>query len=173
MISSTILTEHAHMDASGSEKPKWGKGGRAIMKITADCPTATLTKARVRSFEIIIDEPQSNRGEDLGPQPLEYLLGSLAGCTNVILNKICHDGGLSIDDLKVDVTGVIDTRGILGEENVRVPFPEVRLTVKGRTRNSVEQIEAAREELAWRCPVKVIIKESGSLIMETWEIEHI
>jgi len=30
-----------------------------------------------------------------------------------------------------------------------------------------------KEQLAWRCPVKVIIKESGSVIKESWDIEYI
>ena len=153
--------------------PKWGNGGRAMMRIAATCPTTTLTRAKTRKFEIVIDEPPSNHGEDLGPQPLEYLLASLAGCTNVILNKICRDRGFAFQDLAVDVVGVIDTRGILGQERITVPFPEVRLTIKARTSNTPEEVAAAREELEWRCPVKVIIRESGSKIVEDWKIEYI
>lgn len=151
----------------------FGGSGRALMRIAATCPTSTLTRAKTRNFEIVIDEPVNNFGENLAPQPLEYLLASLAGCTNVILNKICRDRGYAFEDLAVDVTGVLDTRGIFGHENIAVPFPEVRLTIKARTGCSPEQVAAAREELDWRCPVKVIIRESGSKIVEDWQIEYI
>lgn len=59
------------------------------------------------------------------------------------------------------------------QEKIRVPFPEVRLIVRGRTRNSPADIEILKEELAWRCPVKVIIRESGSELKEDWQIEYL
>ncbi len=152
---------------------KWGAGGRITMRTSAVCPNETLTRVKVRKFEIVIDEPPSNHGADLGPQPLEYLLSSLAGCTNVIVHKICNDRGITIVDMEVDVVGVVDTRGIFGQEKVRVPFPEIRLTVRGKTRNSPEDIAILKDELAWRCPVSVIIRESGSEVKEAWEIEHL
>ncbi len=152
---------------------EWGAGGRITMRTTAVCPTETLTRVRVRKFEVVIDEPPSNHGNDLGPQPLEYLLSSLAGCTNVILHKICNDRDISIIDLEVDVAGVVDTRGIFGKERVRVPFPEVRLTIRGKTRCMPEDIAKLKEELAWRCPVSVVIRESGSDVKETWDIQYL
>lgn len=151
------------------------EGGRStvVMRTTSVCPTDTLTKVKARKFEIIIDEPPSNHGEDLGPQPLEYMLASLAGCTNVILHKICRDRAITILDLEVDVTADLDTRGIFGKENIAVPFPRISLTLRGKTRNTAEDIEVLREELNWRCPVKVIMRESGSNIEESWHIDHI
>lgn len=152
---------------------QWGAGGRITMRTSAVCPTDTLTRVKARKFEIVIDEPPSNHGEDLGPQPLEYLLASLAGCTNVIMHKIGAARNISILDMEVDVAGKLDTRGIFGVEQIKVPFPEISLTVRGKTRNSPEEIEALKAELAWRCPVSVIMRESGSAIIETWNIEHI
>ncbi len=35
-----------------------------------------------------MDEPETRHGTDLGPSPLDTLVASLAGCTNVLLNKI-------------------------------------------------------------------------------------
>lgn len=158
---------------SEQAKSKWGSGGKAIFRTKAVCPTPTLTKVSVRDFEILIDEPPSNHGNDEGAQPLEYLLASLAGCTNVIINKIGSEHNISIQGMEVDVVGVCDTRGIFGTEAIKVPFPEVRLTIRGTTNNSEEEIALVREQLAWRCPVKVVIKESGSVIKETWDITHL
>lgn len=154
-------------------KSTWGGGGKAIFRTTSICPNPTLTKVSVRDFEILIDEPASNHGNDEGPQPLEYMLASLAGCSNVIINKIATENNITLLDMEVDVVGVCDTRGIFGTEAVKVPFPEVRLTIRGTTRNSEDEIELLREQLAWRCPVKVIIKESGSVIKEKWDITYV
>jgi putative redox protein len=150
-----------------------GAGSRIAIKAAGVCQNDTLTTVKVRNFTIVIDEPPSNHGADLGPQPLEYLLASLAGCTNVIVHRICKDRGFTLIDMEVDVTGVLDPRGIFGREKVKVPFPEVHLTVRGKTRNTSEEMAILREELAWRCPVSVVIRESGSEVKETWEIEHL
>jgi len=163
------------IEMSETAKPAatWGGGGKAIFRTKAVCPNPTLTKVSVRNFEVLIDEPPSNGGNDEGAQPLEYLLASLAGCTNVIINKIAAENKISLLDMEVDVVGVCDTRGIFGQEAVAVPFPEVRLTIRGTTRNLESEIDLLREQLAWRCPVKVIIKQSGSTIKETWDITYI
>ena len=154
-------------------KSTWGGGGKAIFRTKSICPNPTLTKVSVRDFEILIDEPPSNHGNDEGAQPLEYMLASLAGCSNVIINKIASENNITLLDMEIDVVGVCDTRGIFGIEAIKVPFPEIRLTIRGTTRNSEDDMELLREQLAWRCPVKVIIKESGSVIKETWDINYV
>lgn len=154
-------------------KSTWGGGGKAIFRTKSVCSNSTLTKVSVRDFEILIDEPPSNHGNDEGAQPLEYMLASLAGCSNVIINKIASENNITLLDMEIDVVGVCDTRGIFGIEAINVPFPEIRLTIRGTTRNSEDDIELLREQLAWRCPVKVIIKESGSVIKETWDINYV
>jgi len=161
------------MTETAKQKATWGGGGKAIFRTKAVCPSTTLTKVSVRGFEILIDEPPSNHGNDEGAQPLEYMLASLAGCSNVIINKIAAENNITLLDMEIDVVGVCDTRGIFGIEAVKVPFPEVRLTIRGTTRNTELEIEKLREELAWRCPVKVIIAQSGSTIKETWDITYV
>jgi putative redox protein len=159
--------DHAERPSGPAVRP------RHTIKVAAVCASDTLTKARVRQFEVVVDEPPGNHGADLGPQPLEYLLASFAGCTNVIAHKICRERGITLLDMEVDVAGVLDTRGIFGADKVEVPFPEVRLTVRGKTRNTPEDIALLKEELAWRCPVSVVLRQSGSEIMEAWEIEYL
>lgn len=105
---------------------------RHTIKVAAVCANDTLTKARVRQFEVVVDEPPGNHGADLGPQPLEYLLASFAGCTNVIAHKICRERGITLLDMEVDVAGVLDTRGIFGADKVEVPFPRYVSPCAGR-----------------------------------------
>jgi putative redox protein len=160
------------MAQNAKPKAAWGAGGKSIFRTKSICPTPTLTKVSVRDFEILIDEPASNHGNDEGPQPLEYFLASLAGCTNVIINKIANEHNITLSDMEIDVVGVCNTRGIFGLEKIDVPFPEVRLTIRGKTRNSEAEIALLREQLAWRCPVKVITRQSGTTIKEVWDITY-
>jgi putative redox protein len=161
------------MSDTATPKAAWGKGGKAIFRTKSVCPNTTLTKVKVRDFEILIDEPASNHGNDEGPQPLEYLLASLAGCTNVIINKIAAENSITLLDMEIDVVGICDTRGIFGVHDVAVPFPEIRLTIRGTTRNTEDEIELLREQLTWRCPVKKIIAQAGTTIKESWDITYV
>jgi putative redox protein len=164
-----IKMEHDH---SSSMQVTDARKKYVKIRTNSTCPTKTQTVVKVRKFEVVIDEPASNHGQDRGPQPLEYLLSSLAGCTNVIINKICHDRGFDISDLEIDVAGYLDARGIFGKEDVRVPFPEIELTVRGRTKNSPPEIASLGKELAWRCPVSVVLRQSGTKIVEFWDIQY-
>lgn len=102
-------------DDAPEQKVKSGAGSRLTIKTTAICPNDTLTIIKARKFDIVIDEPPSNHGAYLGPQPLEYFLASFVGCTNVIVHKICRDRGFSLFDMEIDVAGVLDPRGISGQ----------------------------------------------------------
>jgi len=35
------------------------------------------------------------------------------------------------------------------------------------------EIEQLKEELAWRCPVSVILRQSGTVINEIWSVTHV
>jgi uncharacterized OsmC-like protein len=64
------------------------KTNKAIFQASSVCPSSTQTKVTVSDFEILIDEPPSNHGTGKGARPIEYMLASLAGCSNVIIHKI-------------------------------------------------------------------------------------
>ena len=109
------------------------KTGKAIFRASSVCPSSTLTKVTVRDFEILIDEPPNNHGTDKGARPIEYMLASLAGCSNVIIHKIAVENDIHFTNLEIDVVGTCDIRGIHGKENVEVPFKEIRLDIRANT----------------------------------------
>lgn len=97
------------------------------MIVTAESPSATRSDVRAGDHGLVIDEPPIRHGTDKGPTPLETLLASFAGCTNVILNRISAKQKITISDMKVRVTGHLDRRGIDGEAIVGNVFPEIEL----------------------------------------------
>ncbi len=101
------------------------------------------------------------------------MLASLAGCFNVMIYKIAVKKGIVLLDLEIDVVGICDSPGIHGCEPVDVPFPKIREDIRAKTQNSESEIEILKQQLAWRCPVKLILKQSGSLIKESWDIEYV
>lgn len=65
-------------------------------------------------------------GTDQGPTPIETMLAALLGCTNVILNRVAEKHDLTIKDLSLLAEASFDRRGVMLQEEVAVPFPEIR-----------------------------------------------
>ncbi|MGE0715718.1 MAG: OsmC family protein [Alphaproteobacteria bacterium] len=142
------------------------------MRVSATCPTVARSDVRIRDFSLVIDEPVVRHGQDSGPTPMEVLMASLAGCSNVILNKICAERGVKLEDVSIDIVGMLDVRGINGQERIKTAFPEVRLAVTCTAHTTPETMAAIREELAWRCPASVVLRSQGAEFQETWNVTY-
>lgn len=140
------------------------------ISVTATCPTPARTEVSAHKHTLVIDEPPARQGTDLGPSPLETLLASFLGCTNVIANMIAADMGLKIDAMTLKATGHFDTRGVFARDRVTVPFPRIDLFVTVVTEAGEDDVMRLKAALAERCPVSVILREAGSEIVEEWTI---
>ncbi len=67
-------------------------------------------RCRVSSgrFELIVDEPESAGGTDLGPQPTELLLASIASCFTLAMAYSAGKRGVELAGLRVRATGTYD-----------------------------------------------------------------
>ena len=143
-----------------------------IFKITVKgaCSGHGRTDVSARKHTVLIDEPASRGGTDVGASPLETLLASFAGCTNVIATDIAEEMGLDIKIMSVEIAGSLDTRGFRNVADVSVPFPEVEIKVEFAGDVSESQVDELKTALAKRCPVSVIFRQAGSKIIETWNV---
>jgi putative redox protein len=142
------------------------------VELEGHCPTMSLTEVRVRKHSFVIDEPPYRHGTDVGPTPLETMLGALIGCTNVIARRIAHEKKIDLAIKRIGCVGHLDHRGIDLEADVPVPFPRIELTIEAVTSASEADMDELRRELKLRCPMSVILTQAGSVIDETWSIEH-
>lgn len=127
-----------------AEKTNTTGGGKTI-GITADALGAKSTRITTDSGEFVIGRDGS---------PLEYLLGSLAGCFNVVGHLVARERGLTVEKLSVDVEGDIDPRRYTGESTEpRAGFETIRLTVTVRTDADQDAVDAWVAEVEERCPV--------------------
>src|SRR5260370_18426387 len=110
------------------------------MALDAACPTHARTHARPGKHELVIDEPAARGGTDLGPTPIETMIAALLGCTNVILNRVAEKHDVAMKDLSLQAEASFDRRGVMLEEEVAVPFPEVRLTINLTTPASADKV---------------------------------
>lgn len=140
------------------------------MTVRAECPTHARTSARTGKHELIIDEPATRGGTDLGPTPIETMIASLLGCTNVILNRVAEKNRVEVKALALAAEASFDRRGVMLEEEVPVPFPEIRLTIDLTTAATDLQVERVKSDLGKFCPVSKVIRQSGTNLVEIWNI---
>jgi uncharacterized OsmC-like protein len=86
--------------------------------------------------------------------PLEYLLGSLAACMNVIGHLVAKDHGFVLRDIDVHVAGDIDPSRYKGESTTpRAGFQSIRVDVTVDADADDEALDAWLHEVEERCPV--------------------
>ena len=140
------------------------------MMLQGACPTHARTHVMAGRHEIVIDEPKSRGGTDMAATPLETMLASLIGCTNVILNKIAQRDGVPIDSLNVDAEATLDRRGTMLQEEVRIPFPAIKLAISFSTTADETRVARLKSDLGRFCPVSKILRQSGTEIEEIWTV---
>ena len=140
------------------------------MKLQGACPTHARTRVTAGAHEIVIDEPKSRGGTDMAPTPLETMIASLIGCTNVILNKIAERDSIAVESLTVDAEATLDLRGATLQEEVAVPFPTIKLLIGFSTDADDVRVAKLKADLGRFCPVSKILRQSGTRIEEAWTV---
>jgi len=56
------------------------------------------------------------------------------------------------------------------EEEVAVPFPEIRLTINLTTPATDTEVQRLKSDLGKYCPVSKVIRQSGTKLQEIWNI---
>jgi putative redox protein len=82
-------------------------------KFMADSPksvTASIgselykTTLKTDKHTFVGDEPQDLGGQDLGPEPTDFLLASLASCTAITLRMYVNRKGWNVEEINVQVS---------------------------------------------------------------------
>lgn len=134
----------------------------------ADCPTHSRTEIPVRDLNVIIDEPLERGGTNLGPSPTEAAMTALIACTNVIGHKNAARLGVDLGRVSIDAACKFDRRGVLMEEEIDVPFPEVTLTVNCVTDASQDDLTRVGQETSKYCAIAKLFEGSGTDLTVNW-----
>jgi uncharacterized OsmC-like protein len=127
------------------------------------------TAINVREFSpIIMDEPQALGGTDDGPNPMEYVIAALSGCTSVMISIIAQEKQFAFQGVAFENTGILDLRGLMGVEGVSPHFQKVRFTVTIDTQENEERIEELKNEVERRCPVYNLLKDAKVELDTKW-----
>jgi uncharacterized OsmC-like protein len=101
-----------------------------------------------------VDQTKAGGGTDAGPNPLQYLFASLAGCIGTVARIIANQKRIKLNGMGIKVEGVYDLETILGKskEN-RAGFTGIKVTLNIDSDMSKEEKEAFIHEVESRCPV--------------------
>lgn len=120
--------------------------------------------------EVIVDEAAQMGGNNEGPNPLQYLLTALAGCTNAVSHIVAKEMEFDLQEVAIDVSGEFDPRGFMGDPNVRTYFGSATLNVKITTTESADRLDELQKTVASRCPVYGMFAGANIDMNESWTI---
>lgn len=116
-----------------------------------------------------IDEPESQGGKNKGPNPLQTVLGALIGCENIVANMVAKEINFDLQGITFSVKGELDTRGFMGDPNVRTYFEKVEISAEVKTSESEDRVKKLQEITDSRCPVFNTLKAAGVEITTNWK----
>lgn len=100
------------------------------------------SKASIRDFTLIIDNPKERGGTNLGPRPTETLLAALGGCFIIALSRIGERMRISLSDLQLELRGRINQESH-SVEKINI---SVRITADQNDQRRLERlVQIARE----------------------------
>lgn len=139
-------------------------------RVSAKATSHARTDIAVRDLNVIIDEPEARGGTNQGATPTETLATALAGCINVISHRVADSLGIELGEMSIDVVSHFDRRGVMMEEALEVPFPQMDVDIRVVTSASDDEIEKLKDGLAKYCPLSNVIRASGTQLNETWHV---
>lgn len=78
--------------------------GGLMPKLKVSYHSGKAFKVIVRGHEFISDQPLSNEGQDLGPTPVEFFMGSMGSCTGLFASLYLKRNDLDVSKLLVYVS---------------------------------------------------------------------
>lgn len=140
------------------------------MNLLVKATTEGITvKAKAGKHEFIIDEGAQMGGQDLGPNPLQSVLGSLAACENVTARFVAREMDFDLQDISFTMKGQFDPRGFMGDPTVRPYFESVTIEAVVTTSESDERVKELQHKVEARCPVYTMLKAADVQLHDTWK----
>lgn len=123
-------------------------------RIKAQAERATKTIVKARNFEFIVDEPEDLGGKDEAANPVEYLLGALAGCLNVLGHVVASEMKFELKGLKMDIVGDLNPACLFGMSfDERAGYKSIEVTLKPEADVDADTLKAWTEAIESRCPL--------------------
>jgi uncharacterized OsmC-like protein len=146
---------------------RWIDGGLNRSHVQGYFADGREDDTRKEPFVVDADEPEISAGGDSAPNPMEYVLHSLAGCLTSTMVYHAAVQGIKIESVESSLEGDMDVRGMLGlSGEVRKGYNHVRVRMRVKSAASA----ATLKELAMFSPVYDIISKSLPVELELEKI---
>jgi putative redox protein len=117
-----------------------------------------LSRAKLRTFELMVDQPPALAGTDQGPNPVELILAALGTSQEITYRCYAEKMGIQLNSVSVTVKGSIDLRGFFAvDDSVRPGYKRIESEVKLDTPASPEEVAKLVEAVERHCPVLDIL----------------
>jgi OsmC-like protein. len=87
-----------------------------------------------------------------------------------VVETVAKERGITIDDLRLGVSGTIDLRGFLGVPGVSPSFESIDGWVRLRADIDAEQFEGLIAETERRCPLYNLFRDAGVTPEIRWSL---
>ena len=136
---------------------RWVDGGLNRSQIKGYFADGREDDLRTEPFVVDADEPAITAGGDSAPNPMEFVLHSLAGCLTSTMIYHAAVQGIEIESVESSLEGDMDVRGMLGlSDEVRKGYNKVRVRMRVKSAASADTLK----ELAMFSPVYDIVSNS-------------
>ena len=123
-------------------------------EVTAVSTSDTGLTVKARDFEFIVDEPAALGGGDLGPNPVEYELGALLGCLNVVVHLVAKEQGVTLTSFSATARGDLDPAKFMGADtDVRAGYLAIEVTIVVEGDADADKLDEIARISESRCPV--------------------
>jgi len=116
--------------------------------------------ASVRSFPpMLVDEPRDIGGGDEAMNPVELVLVALGTCQEIMYAAYAAVMGVKLDELKIDVRGHLDLRGLFGlDETVPAGYQKITYETTIVSPADTATIQKLIETAESHCPLLDMLK---------------
>jgi len=123
-------------------------------KINAKSDGGMKTVVTARKFKMVIDEPENLGGTNEGANPVELVLGALAGCYTVVGNLVAKELGFELKGMQMEIDGELNPARFAGKSyDERAGFQGINIKVKPDTNADSKTLEKWISMIENRCPV--------------------
>ena len=141
-------------------------------KVSGVAESHSLTLIKARDLVDVSDEPPERGGTNEGFAPTELFLASLVACSNVISHKIAKKNNIQLNSLEISLDAGFNRLGVTLQEEVDLPFPDIKLRIEISTDATAEQLEILKRDLPRYCPVSKMIEQAGTKIDTEWVVNR-
>lgn len=133
---------------------QWMDGGHNRSTIKDFYGACEEQTDRKQTFQYDSDEPEMLLGQDLGANPVEYMLHALAGCVTTSFVYHAAARGIKIEALESELEGDIDLHGFLGlTEEKHSGYENIRMKFRIKADRPIEELEQLAQYVKFRSPV--------------------